>query len=203
MNLVLNKALALFFAGLSFPFWPVFYFAIKITSRGPFIFKQKRMGKNRKVFTMYKIRTMHAGAEKLKVKYSDYNEVDGPAFKIKNDPRYTRIGKFLARTGLDEIPQLFNVINGDMALVGPRPLPVAEALKIPEKYGIRFSILPGCTSAWVIKGGHKLGFKKWMELDLDYVKNKSLWYDLRIIFSTMLLMSGIFMKALLRNERIS
>lgn len=203
MNLVLNKALALFFIILSFPFWPILYFVIKITSKGPFIFKQKRMGKNRKAFTMYKIRTMHAGAEKLKVKYAEYNEVDGPVFKIKNDPRYTGIGKFLARTGLDEIPQLFNVLKGEMALVGPRPLPVAEALRIPEKYEIRFSILPGCTSAWVIKGAHKLGFKKWMELDLDYVRNKSLEYDLRIIFSTMLLMFRIFIKALLRNERIS
>jgi len=140
-------------------------------------FKQKRMGKNKKVFTMYKFRTMVKNAEDLKSNIYHLNEADGPVFKIRNDPRYTKIGKFLSHTGLDELPQIINVLKGEMALVGPRPLPVDEAKKIPKKYGRRFSVLPGMTSPWIIKGAHNLTFKKWMELDLNYVKKKSLWYD--------------------------
>lgn len=155
------------------------------------------MGKNKKVFMIYKIRTMIVGAEKLRKKYLEYNEIDGPVFKIRDDPRYTRIGKFLARTGLDEIPQFINVFKGEMAIVGPRPLPVEEALRITEEYSLRFSVLPGCTSMWVVKGAHKLGFKKWMELDLNYAKNKSLKLDLQIIFLTILLMLRMIIKTLL------
>lgn len=172
---------------LTLPLYPVLFVIIKLTSPGPFIFKQQRMGKNKKIFTIYKFRTMVEDAERQKLKYQNINEADGPVFKIKNDPRYTSVGKLLNKTALDEFPQLINVIKGDMALVGPRPLPISEAEKVPEKYNVRFSILPGLTSSWVINGSHKLSFKEWMMLDVNYANNKNLWWDLEIIVKTILL----------------
>jgi len=151
------------------------------------LFKQKRLGKDKKVFVMYKFRTMVENAEDLKPKVYSLNEADGPVFKIRNDPRYTKIGKFLSHTGLDELPQIINVLKGDMALVGPRPLPVDEAKKIPKKYERRFSVLPGMTSLWILKGAHKLSFDEWMSLDLNYIKKKSLWYDSLILGKSFLL----------------
>lgn len=150
-------------------------------------FYQKRVGKDKKIFTLYKIRTMVNNAELLKEKYQQLNEANGPVFKIRDDPRYTKIGKFLAHTGLDELPQLINVIKGEMAFVGPRPLPVDEASKVPKKYEKRFSVLPGITSLWIVKGAHKLSFREWMELDLEYVRNKSVWLDMKISLLTVLL----------------
>lgn len=176
---------------LSFPFWVIVGILIKLTSNGPIIFKQKRMGKGKIPFTMYKFRTMVENAEYLKAKYLKLNEADGPVFKIRNDPRYTKVGKFLARVALDELPQLINVLKGEMALVGPRPLPLDEARKIPKIYEARFSVLPGMTSLWVIKGGHSLSFEQWMELDLEYIKRRSFFYDLRIFAQTILLVLKI------------
>lgn len=147
-------------------------------------FKQKRLGKNKKPFFIYKFRTMVVNAENLKSKIQNLNEADGPVFKMYNDPRYTKIGRFLAHNGLDEIPQLINIIRGEMALVGPRPLPINEAKKVPKKYERRFSVLPGITSLWVVKGADHTSFKKWMEDDLEYIKNKSFLYDLKIIIQT-------------------
>lgn len=152
------------------------------------------MGKNEEPFTFYKIRTMVKNAQDIKFRYKHLNEVEEPVFKIKNDPRHTSVGRFLSHTGLDELPQLVNVLRGEMSLVGPRPLPVAEAKRIPKQYGKRFSVLPGMTSSWVIKGSHKLGFKKWMELDLQDVKSKSFKHDLQIIVFTVLLMLGKIVK---------
>lgn len=147
-------------------------------------FKQKRLGKDKKPFYIYKFRTMVEDAENLKSKIKNLNEADGPVFKIFNDPRYTKIGRFLAHTGFDEIPQLINIVKGEMALVGPRPLPVDEANKVPRKYARRFSVLPGITSLWVVNGADHSSFKKWMEDDLEYIKNKSFLYDLKIIILT-------------------
>ena len=174
---------------LSWPLFLVIAQMIKLSSKGPVIFKQKRLGKNGKVFTLYKFRTMVNNAEKLKKKYLKLNEADGPVFKIKNDPRFINgLGKFLARSGLDELPNIINVFKGKMSLVGPRPLPVNEAKKIPSKYKkIRESVLPGITSSWVVNGSHSLSFKKWMELDLDYIKNISLKTDLKIMVKTLLM----------------
>lgn len=169
--------------------------SINYTSPSRFIFKQKRMGKDKKIFTLYKIRTMIDNAEVLKEKYLYLNEADGPVFKIRNDPRYTKIGKFLAHTGLDELPQLINIMKGDMAFVGPRPLPIDEAVRIPKKYQERFSVLPGITSLWVIKGAHKLSFKQWMESDLEYVRNKSILLDLKISLLTI----WLILKSILFN----
>jgi len=148
------------------------------------LFKQKRLGKNKKPFYIYKFRTMVTDAENLKSKIKNLNESDEPTFKIYNDPRYTKIGRLLAHTGLDEIPQLINIIKGEMAFVGPRPLPIDETKKISKKYERRFSILPGITSLWVVKGTDHSSFKKWMEDDLEYINNKSFWYDLKIIILT-------------------
>ncbi|OGG02906.1 hypothetical protein A2W14_00115 [Candidatus Gottesmanbacteria bacterium RBG_16_37_8] len=136
------------------------------------------------IFTLYKIRTMVKNAEKFKNKYRSLNEADGPVFKIRNDPRYTQVGRFLAYYGLDELPQLINIIKGEMSFVGPRPLPVEEALKIPKRYNMRFSVLPGITSSWVVAGAHKLSFRRWMEKDMEYIRKKSIWYDLKIILQT-------------------
>ena len=123
-------------------------------------------------------------AEKLKVKYKKLNESDGPTFKIDNDPRYTKIGKFLSHTALDEIPQLINIIKGEMSFVGPRPLPIGEAKKISKKYEKRFSVLPGMTSLWVVRGTDHSSFAKWMQLDLEYIKRKNWQYDLQILIKT-------------------
>lgn len=187
------KAIA---AGLLFLLFPIFiFFAISIilTSKGSYLFKQKRLGKNKKEFLLYKFRTMIDGSENMKQNYAYLNEASGPVFKIKNDPRYTKIGKIISHLGFDELPQLINIIKGEMAFVGPRPLPVEEAKKIPEKYQKRFSVLPGITSLWVVEGGHALSFQKWMELDLYYVSHKFFWLDCKIILRTI----GLFFKVAL------
>lgn len=192
MNNLIQKLFAIVAILLSLPVIVILYLIVKLTSPGPFIFKQARMGKNKKQFMMYKVRTMIEDAERLKGKYENMNEMDGPVFKIKNDPRYTRVGKYISKFALDEIPQFVNVIKGEMAIVGPRPLPVYEAKKVPNKYSLRFSVKPGMTSPWIIKGAHKLGFKKWMELDLDYVKRKNFWYDIFVFIKTVALIVNLF-----------
>lgn len=200
MSELSNRALGFIFFCVSLPIWIILYVPVKVTSAGPFLFTQKRMGKGRKIFTMYKIRTMVEGAEELKRKCVHLNEADGPVFKIKDDPRYTRVGKFISRTGLDELPQLINVVKGEMALVGPRPLPVEEALKVPQKHKQRFSVLPGITSPWVVRGAHALGFKRWMELDIAYIRKKSVIYDMYILLLTILLMGKlVFMRPVTKD----
>lgn len=169
------------------PLFLLFYILVKTTSKGPFIFKQKRVGKDKKIFMIYKIRTMVEEAENLKSKIQNLNEADGPVFKIRDDPRYTKLGKFISHTGLDELPQFINIIKGEMSFVGPRPLPVIEAKKVPKKYERRFSVLPGITSSWVIAGSHQLTFNEWMRLDLEYVNKRNIWYDLEIAVKTIFL----------------
>lgn len=180
----MERLMALFLLILLSPLILILYLTVKLTSKGSFIFKQKRMGKDFKPFVIYKIRTMIEGAEKQKTSLKTLNEADGPVFKIRNDPRYTPIGRFLSHTGLDEILQLVNIIKGEMSFVGPRPLPVDEALKVPRQYHKRFSVLPGITSFWVIRGAHFLTFKQWMESDLEYIKKKNFFLDLYIILAT-------------------
>ncbi|MBI5122624.1 sugar transferase [Candidatus Roizmanbacteria bacterium] len=191
----MEQLIALILLVLFSPLFLILFFLVKLTSQGPFIFKQKRLGKDKKPFFIYKIRTMVVGAENLKSnKIQNLNEADGPVFKIHNDPRYTKFGRFLAHSGLDEIPQLGNIVKGEMAFVGPRPLPVDEANKVPKIYERRFSVLPGLSSLWVIKGTNHSSFKKWMELDLEYVKNKSFWYDLKITIKTIWLLIRLVIK---------
>ena len=173
---------------------------IKLTSKGPVFFTQKRVGKDGRVFTFIKFRTMVLGAERLKWRYRLLNEADDPVFKIKDDPRFTNVGKFLARTGLDELAQLINVLKGEMSLVGPRPLPVNEAKKVPKKYHKRFSILPGITSLWVVRGAHDLSFDEWMRLDIDYVENGSLFVDLKVLVLTATLILKSIPRQLLKKR---
>ncbi|TEU02363.1 sugar transferase [Candidatus Woesebacteria bacterium] len=180
----LQRLLALIIFIITLPFFGLLWLLVRIEDGGPLFFKQERMGKGKKPFIMYKIRTMVVGAEKLKKKYLHLNEADGPVFKIRNDPRYTKIGKILTRTGLDELPQLVNVVKGEMTLVGPRPLPQEEAIKVPKRYQKRFSVLPGITSSWVVKGSHGLSFDEWMKLDLEYVKKRNVLFDIQTLFLT-------------------
>lgn len=151
-----------------------------------FLFSQNRVGKDGKVFRLYKFRTMYPGAEIDKEKFLHLNEADGPVFKIRDDPRFTRIGGWLARTGLDELPQVINVLKGEMALVGPRPLPVDEEKLIPGRWRQkRRSVRPGLTSSWVVQGGHNLSFSNWMELDMKDIENKNFIYDFVILVKTL------------------
>jgi exopolysaccharide biosynthesis polyprenyl glycosylphosphotransferase len=161
---------------------------IKLTSPGPVFFVQKRIGLNKRVFSIYKFRTMVAHAEQKLQEIEHLNEVSGPVFKIKNDPRLTPIGKLLRKTSIDELPQLFNVLSGDMSLVGPRPLQLRDYELLTETgedwQRCRFSVRPGITCLWQVNGRSSLPFHQWMELDLEYVRNWSLWLDLQILART-------------------
>lgn len=159
--------------------------AIKVTSPGPVLFIQERVGYNKRRFRLYKFRTMVVGAEKEQDKLKDLNEMDGPVFKIRNDPRITKTGHWLRRTSIDELPQLFNVLKGDMALVGPRPLPVGDYNGFNEDWQRkRFSIKPGITCTWQINGRNNISFEKWMKLDIEYIDNWTLIGDLKILVKT-------------------
>jgi len=177
--------LAFFGLILGGPIFLLIAFLIKIDSRGPIIFRQKRVGKNGQIFTMYKFRTMVEKAEQLKKTYLFLNEADGPVFKIKNDPRLTKIGKILTKTGLDELPQLVNILKGEMSLVGPRPLPVDEERKIPARYQARRLVKPGIFSPWTASGASHDNFYKWMESDIEYANAYSFFEDLKVVFKTL------------------
>lgn len=159
--------------------------AIKTTSKGPVIFKQKRVGLRGRVFEIYKFRTMVNDAEKQRAYLEMHNEMDGPVFKMKNDPRITKIGKILRKTGLDEIPQFFNVLNGDMSLVGPRP-PLPSEVKQYERWQLRrLSMRPGITCIWQIAPNrNSISFTEWMKLDLQYIDSWSLKLDFILLFKT-------------------
>jgi len=195
----LERLLALFLLIFLSPLFVILYILIKFTSQGPFFFKQLRAGKNKKPFWIYKIRTMVENAEDLKEKIKHLNQADGPVFKVYDDPRFTKIGRFLAKIGIDELPQLINIVKGQMSFVGPRPLPLYEAKKIPKKYEKRFSVLPGIFSSWVAYGAFHNDFKKWMDLDLKDVENKSFWYDLKIVIRSV----GFVLKLILRSVKSS
>ncbi|MGH7989617.1 MAG: sugar transferase [Limisphaerales bacterium] len=167
--------------------FPLIALAIKITSPGPVFFKQQRSGLNGSPFTLYKFRTMTSNAEQLKHELEAMNEMSGPVFKVTNDPRVTRIGKILRKYSLDELPQLFNVLRGEMSLVGPRPLPVDEAKRFNDlAHRRRLSVKPGLTCLWQISGrNHITDFKDWVRLDLEYIDRWSLWLDLEILLRTL------------------
>ena len=165
---------------------------VAVTSGLPVLFLQARVGKNGKLFTMYKFRTMVAGAERQQKKLRLRNEAHGPVFKLYDDPRYTRIGKFLAHTGLDELPQLYNVLRGDMAFLGPRPLPCAEEKKLTAWQKEREFIKPGIISPWILEGYHRTTFDAWMKSDIAYTKNKNFLYDLRLFLRMSRYMASLF-----------
>jgi len=156
--------------------------AIKIESEGPVIFSQQRVGKNGKLFKMYKFRSMVADAEKLKEKLMDQNEMSGPMFKMTDDPRITRVGKIIRKTSIDELPQLFNVIKGDMSLVGPRPNLPSEVEQFSDYHKLKLLAKPGLTCYWQVMGRNSIGFEEWMELDIKYIEERSIWVDIKLIF---------------------
>ncbi len=158
---------------------------IKLTSKGPVFFVQERVGFRKRTFRLFKFRTMVPDAEKKLAEIEHLNEVSGPVFKIKNDPRVTRIGAFLRRTSIDELPQLLNVFLGHMSLVGPRPLPIRDCQGFEEdRHRRRFSVPPGLTCLWQICGRSSIPFERWMQLDLQYIDHWSLWLDLKILLLT-------------------
>ncbi len=169
---------------LFLPIIPVVALLIQLDSPGPILFKQKRVGKNGKVFNFYKFRSMVSGAESVLGSLRPLSGVDGPVFKIKDDPRITRVGRFLRRSSLDELPQLINVLRGDMSIVGPRPnLPSEVAQYLPWQRR-RLDVVPGITCFWQIAGRSHIGFQEWMRLDLEYVRKRSLTTDLKIMLKT-------------------
>lgn len=171
--------------------WPIFLIigmTILVTAGWPVIFSQKRVGKKGQVFVMYKFRTMVRNAESLKKKYADLNEADGPVFKIKDDPRFVGVGKWLARSGLDELPQLWNVLKGEMSLVGPRPLPVDEAKSMTKKQQLRNLVKPGITSTWVVEGAHDLSFQEWVKIDRRLIEQADFFDDVVIVLRTLYLL---------------
>ena len=159
---------------------------IKLSSPGPVLFTQDRYGKNRRLFRMYKLRTMVVDAEARQSDLEELNEASGPVFKIRADPRVTPVGHFLRRFSIDELPQLLNVLRGEMSLVGPRPLPVRDVHRFTEATLMRrFSVRPGLTCLWQINGRNEVGFEEWIRLDLQYIDNWSLLLDAKILLRTL------------------
>ena len=167
------------------PLAPLIALAIKMSSRGPVLFSQQRCGLNGRRFTLHKFRTMYEGSDQRMDEVAHLNEVEGPAFKVRNDPRITPVGKVLRRLSLDEVPQLINVLKGSMSLVGPRP-PLPEEVAHYERWQRRrLSMKPGLTGLWQVSGRSDLDdFNHWIELDLAYIDKWSLWRDLKILMLT-------------------
>lgn len=188
-QLVIKRVLDMIISALSLlVLAPVFFISaavIKATSEGPVFFAQNRVGLNKRIFRMYKFRTMVPDAEQKQAELEDQNEASGPVFKIRNDPRITRIGRFLRKTSIDELPQLFNILKGDMSLVGPRPLPLRDYKGFTEDWHRRrVSVKPGVTCLWQINGRSNTSFEEWMKLDMEYIDRWSLWFDLKILLKT-------------------
>ena len=182
---MLDIAVSIFVILLFSPIFIVAAIAIKLTSPGPIFFLQERMGLNKRRFMIFKFRTMVPNAEKLLATLEMNNEMSGPVFKIGNDPRITPIGKFLRRSSIDELPQLLNVLKGDMSLVGPRPLPVRDYEGFNQDWQRRrFSVKPGITCLWQVNGRSGISFDQWMLLDLQYMDEWSLWLDFKILAKT-------------------
>lgn len=188
--LVAKRSMDLFLVVITMPLWlplnGIVALIIRLTSPGaPAMFKQLRTGKGGRRFYMYKFRTMVPNAEELKSQYAHLNELQWPDFKITNDPRVTRVGKFLRKTSLDEIPQFFNILKGEMSLVGPRPTSFG-----PETYELwqtsRLDVMPGLTGLWQIMGRAQLEFDDRLRLDIAYIERASLWLDINILLRTVL-----------------
>ena len=158
---------------------------IKVTSPGPVFFAQDRVGMNQRRFRIYKFRSMCIDAEEKKKELAHLNEIAaGPAFKMKNDPRITKIGRFIRKTSIDELPQLFNVLHGEMSLVGPRPPLPDEVKKYEWLFRKRLSVKPGITCVWQISGRSNTTFERWMQMDSEYIDNWSIWLDFQILVKT-------------------
>ena len=163
---------------------------IKIESKGPIIFSQNRIGMDGRVFNMYKLRSMVANAEELKEKLMEENEMSGPMFKIKDDPRITKVGRFIRKTSIDELPQLLNVLKGEMSLVGPRPSLIEEVLEFEPWMKKRLMVKPGLTCYWQVMGRNNIDFYRWMLLDIKYVETRSILVDIKLIIKTFFVLFG-------------
>jgi len=167
------------------PVLAVIALVVKISSRGPALFAQDRVGKGGRIFRFYKFRSMVVDAEERKAELEHLNEMSGPVFKIARDPRITRVGAFLRKTSLDELPQFWNVLKGDMSLVGPRPPLPAEVERYTKHHAQRLSVTPGITGLWQVSGRSNISdFDTWVEMDLRYVREWSVWLDVQILVKT-------------------
>ena len=187
-GLEMKRAFDLFFSFsvimLGSPVFLIIAIAIWFNDRGPVFFIQERVGLYGRRFRIFKFRTMVANAEALKVSLLEQNEQTGPVFKITNDPRVTRIGRFLRKSSFDELPQFFNVIRGEMSVVGPRPPISSEVEKYEQLQKRRLTTKPGITCTWQVSGRNNIPFNQWVKLDLEYIENRSLTRDLGLIFKT-------------------
>lgn len=173
------------------PLFLIVAIAIKIEdSKGSVLFSQKRVGQYGKEFNMYKFRSMVSNAEELKAKLMEQNEMSGPMFKMKHDPRITKVGKFIRKTSIDELPQLINILKGEMSLVGPRPSLPKEVAKFETWMLERLEVKPGLTCYWQVMGRNDIDFEDWMKLDIKYVHNRNLWLDIKLIFKTFFVLFG-------------
>jgi lipopolysaccharide/colanic/teichoic acid biosynthesis glycosyltransferase len=194
---MLDRLIALLLIVLLSPLVAFLSLLLWLTEGWPIFYIQKRIGKAGKIFEMIKFRTMKKGSEGEQEKYRNLNEADGPVFKIRNDPRFTKMGIFLSHTGMDELPQLINVVKGEMAIVGPRPLPVKEEEKIDQKCKeIRRTVKPGLVSPWVVDGYHGMKFSDWMKSDQEYIKKKNFFYDVGLLSRSV----GLVIRLILRES---
>ncbi len=185
LKTMLDRAGSLLLLSLLSPILLITAIAIKFTSAGPVFFTQVRLGLNKRPFRVIKFRTMFKDAEQKRAALEHLNEAQGPVFKIAHDPRITRVGRVLRKLSIDELPQLINVLKGDMSLVGPRPLPVRDYEGFDQNWHLRrFSVLPGISCLWQIGGRSNVQFDRWMELDMQYIDQWSLWLDLKILLKT-------------------
>lgn len=178
---------------VSFPLQIVIALCVLIGSGWPIFYRQKRVGRNEKIFTLYKFRTMRHDAEMIKPSLARLNESKGPVFKIHNDPRFTSVGKWLSHTGLDELPQLWNVLHGDMALFGPRPLPIEEEKKLKPWMRVRHNVLPGIISPAILSGRYHEDFVAWMKSDVWYAKHKTTQGDLMLLGRSVIFLIRLFL----------
>ena len=170
---------------LGLPVWLAIAAAVKLTSRGPVFYHDRRVGLGEREFGMIKFRTMVHGAATMQAALEAMNEADGALFKIKDDPRVTTVGSVLRRFSLDEVPQVLNVLRGEMSLVGPRPLPLRDFLQLEEWHRKRYHVLPGMTGLWQISGRSSLSFDDLVRLDFYYLDNWSIWLDISILAKTL------------------
>ena len=175
---------------ITIPIFLIIGLFIKLESHGPILFSQKRVGLRGQEFKMYKFRSMVINAEELKERLKDQNEMSGPMFKMKDDPRITKIGRFIRKTSIDELPQLINVLKGEMSLVGPRPS-LPEEVKEFEPWMLkRLDVKPGLTCYWQVMGRNNIEFEEWMKLDIKYVNERNIWIDIKLIFKTFFVLFG-------------
>lgn len=173
------------------PIFIIVAIAIKLENpKGNVFFYQERCGKDNKLFKMYKFRSMIINAEDLLEELKEMNEMDGPVFKIKEDPRITKVGKFIRKTSIDELPQLLNILKGEMSLVGPRPAIPHEVEEYNEYQKQRLLVKPGLTCIWQVSGRNTINFDEWIEMDLEYIKTRSFFIDLKLIFKTIGVLFG-------------